>query len=91
LAGIELLAAKSMQKLLRILCLGEAKNVEPLTIKDRVAATAQAQSIAELMNLFIPAALAKTRWQRHLIMPATIMLAGDSSPFRRIPSPWSLV
>jgi hypothetical protein len=65
--------AKPNHKLVRVSCLLEAVNMEPLAVViERVASGAECQVSAKLVDLIIAVALAKPRWEHDLVRPLAI-------------------
>lgn len=70
---IESLAAESLHEPLGVLRLREAVNLEPLlVVEDGMTTAAQTQVFAKLMSLFVAAAFAESRRQRHLMRSPAI-------------------
>ena len=72
-SGVEFLAAKFLQKFLRVGRLLKTIDVKPLFVMiERVAARAESKASAEFMYLFVTAPFAETRRQHNLMRPALI-------------------
>jgi hypothetical protein len=73
LPRIKLLAAETRHELLRIRRVGEAVDVEPLPIMaDAVAARAQRQILAEVVDDFVAAVFTRACRQRDLVRPTAV-------------------
>jgi hypothetical protein len=73
LRRIEFFAAEPRHELLRIRRIGEAVDVEPLLVMaDAMAARAERQILAEVVDRFVAAVLAGACRQRDLVRPAAI-------------------
>lgn len=73
LRRIEFLAAEPRHELLRIRRVGEAVDIEPLpVVENAMAARAQRQILAEVVDGFVAAVLAGACRERHLVRPAAV-------------------